>query len=346
LRQSISLLLLASIIIYIGFHFIFNDVSESNQTTTLNTNSMANSIDSKASLAVVPEGTLGSLIGKDVQNLLAELGEPRRKDLSAYGYTWYVYNYDIPHYVQVGVLNDKVVTVFAIGNEVNVTPFKIGQSYDEISINHSIESSVPLNEEDGSFQFELSNEDLETRPLVKSGNIYAQLYIDRFTGMLSSVRFLDGQTLVKHQPYEMHYRGELSPVPEPKQDDWERIEAGLKLQILDITNVIRDRHKVRTLKWEENAAIVAYGHSKEMKEANYFSHTSARYGTLSDRLNAANVPFQLAGENIAAHYVDGPAVVEGWLNSQGHRESLLNGEFTHLGVGVYQKYYTQNFIKN
>jgi uncharacterized protein YkwD len=63
-------------------------------------------------------------------------------------------------------------------------------------------------------------------------------------------------------------------------------------------------------------------------------------------LTAANVPFQMAGENIAAHYVDGPAVVEGWLNSKGHRESLLSGDFTHLGVGVYQKYYTQNFIRN
>ncbi|WP_404331377.1 CAP domain-containing protein [Mesobacillus maritimus] len=326
---------------------MFNDSAlESNQTSKSISDNNAVHKDTEASLAMVSDGSLGTLIGKDVQSLLSELGSPRRKDLSAYGYTWYIYNYDINHYVQVGVLNDKVVTVYAIGNEANVTPFKIGQSFDELVVNHSIESSIPLNEADGSYQFELSSEDLSTRPLVKSGNIYAQLYIDRMTGLLSSVRFLDGQTLVRHQPYEMHYRGELAQVGEPKQDDWERIETGVKLQILDITNVIRYRHKQGILKWEENAALVAYGHSKEMHEANYFSHTSARYGNLSDRLNAANVPFQLAGENIAAHYVDGPAVVEGWLNSQGHRESLLSGEFTHLGVGVYQKYYTQNFIKN
>ncbi|MGK0698226.1 CAP domain-containing protein [Priestia flexa] len=52
----------------------------------------------------------------------------------------------------------------------------------------------------------------------------------------------------------------------------------------------------------------------------------------------------MAGENIASNYTDGPAAVEGWLNSEGHRKALLNNDFTHLGVGVYEKFYTQNFI--
>ncbi|MBR8644979.1 hypothetical protein KEH51_13740 [[Brevibacterium] frigoritolerans] len=37
--------------------------------------------------------------------------------------------------------------------------------------------------------------------------------------------------------------------------------------------------------------------------------------------------------------------MEGWLNSKGHRDAMLNEEFTGLGVGVYKNYYTQNFIK-
>ncbi len=56
----------------------------------------------------------------------------------------------------------------------------------------------------------------------------------------------------------------------------------------------------------------------------------------------AKVAYQTAGENIAANYTDGPAVVEGWLNSKGHREAILNKDYSHLGVGVFQKYYTQN----
>jgi uncharacterized protein YkwD len=82
-----------------------------------------------------------------------------------------------------------------------------------------------------------------------------------------------------------------------------------------------------------------------MYETDNFSHTSEKFGELSDRLDVGDVFYQLAGENIAANYIDGPAVVEGWLNSKGHRETLLNKEYTHLGVGVYHKYFTQNFIQ-
>jgi len=99
------------------------------------------------------------------------------------------------------------------------------------------------------------------------------------------------------------------------------------------------------LKWDEKIAEVAFEHSKDMFETSDFSHTSSRYGGLSDRLKAANVEYESAGENIAANYTDGPAVVEGWLNSQSHRESLLNKNYTHLGVGLYQDYYTQDFIQ-
>ena len=55
--------------------------------------------------------------------------------------------------------------------------------------------------------------------------------------------------------------------------------------------------------------------------------------------------YQLAGENIAAQYMDGPSAVEGWLNSEGHRESLLESKFTHIGVGVYQKILYTKFYR-
>ena len=63
-------------------------------------------------------------------------------------------------------------------------------------------------------------------------------------------------------------------------------------------------------------------------------------------MNAEYIEYQMAGENIAADYVDGPAAVEGWLNSEGHRKALLEKEYNQIGVGVYQKNYTQNFINS
>ena len=102
---------------------------------------------------------------------------------------------------------------------------------------------------------------------------------------------------------------------------------------------------MNNLIWDEETAEVAYLHSKDMSETNTFSHTSEQFGDLTERLIKGNIPFELAGENIAANYLDAPSVIHGWLNSNGHRNSLLSDKFTHIGVGVYKKYYTQNFVK-
>jgi uncharacterized protein YkwD len=292
-----------------------------------------------------PEKGVGSLMGKDIDALKSVLGKPSRVDLSAYGFHWWVFNNDLNQYIQAGVLNGRVVTAYGIGPALDVEPFKIGQPVDEIFALNVIEPEVTFELNGSTYKFELSEQDMNTRPIVKMGEYFVQLYIDKFTGSVSSIRYMDKDTLVKQRPYEMVYRGDLIEPPEPSEEDWLRIETGTEKQILDITNVMRARHALENLQWDDQTAEVAYAHSKDMAEEEYFSHESEKFGNLSDRLKAADVLYELAGENIAANYTDAPAVVEGWLNSESHREALLNNEFTHLGVGVYRKHYTQNFVK-
>jgi uncharacterized protein YkwD len=292
-----------------------------------------------------PEKGLGLLIGQDLSTLTKELGEPQRIDETLYGYQWYVYNLDYSRYVQVGVENNRVVTIFAMGEKLDVSPFEIGQPVQEIFNTQYIDTNLDIELNGNSYRFELNDTDINLRPLIKLGDVFVQLYIDKFTGTLSSIRYLNDETLVKHRPYELVYRGDLIETVEPSVDVWRSIEEGVEKEIFDITNVLRLKHQLKPLLWDEETAKVAYGHSKDMSDNNDFSHISKKFGELSDRLKTANVAYKSAGENIAANYIDGPAVVEGWLNSKGHRESLLNKDFTHLGVGVYQKYYTQNFIQ-
>jgi uncharacterized protein YkwD len=298
----------------------------------------------ESSLKLPGEG-LSSLIGKSSADLKAMLGEPERKDPSEYGYEWWIYKTGNSQYIQAGVAGEKVATLFATGPDVNVKPFDIGQPVNEIYSSVFIDTNINFQYKGSSYRFELSEDDLNTRPLIKAGNIYAQLYIDRFTGKLSSIRYMDAPTLVKLRPYELVYRGDLIEAEPPEQEEKRLIEEGNEKQIFDISNMIRARHELGKLEWDDSTAKVAYDHSRDMFESKQFSHTSEKFGELSDRLEAGEVFYQMAGENIAAHYVDAPAVVEGWLNSKGHRESLLNPDFTHLGVGVYNRHYTQNFIQ-
>nr|WP_280616470.1 CAP domain-containing protein [Heyndrickxia oleronia] len=291
-----------------------------------------------------PKVGISTYIGESSNKIIKKFGEPIRKDPSAYDYEWWIYNTG-ESYFQVGVDKGKIVTIYAIGKDNDITPFSIGENIQKIYQNIFLDTDITVQYEEGTYRFELTEEDLNIRPLVQLGSIYAQLSFDKFKGTLSSVRFMDKETLIKQRPYEMSYRGRLvDPIP-IVDSKWRPIELGSEKQIFDLTNIIRERFGLNKLEWDQKTADVAYKHSKDMFSEKYFSHESPKYGDLKKRLDSEQVFYQLAGENIAAQYMDGPSAVEGWLNSEGHRESLLESKFTHIGVGVYQKYYTQNFIE-
>ncbi len=282
-------------------------------------------------------------IGMTATEVIEEFGEPTRKDLSAYGYDWWIYPLSEETYMQIGIEQDEVVTVFMTG-DFEGNAFSFGQTYQELNEKLSFQDRVDMRASGAFYQFELSDEDLRMRPLVELNDQWVQLYFDTFTGELSSIRMMTEEILLLQQPYSIVYRGTLPESPSFSEEEWATIEEGEARQIFDVTNMIRVRHGVEPLEWGEQTANVAYLHSKDMSLNRYFSHTSPTYGELIDRFENGDVRFSLIGENIAALYVDGVAAVEGWLNSEGHRVNLLHEEFTHLGVGVYRDHFTQNFM--
>ncbi|MDG9303515.1 CAP domain-containing protein, partial [Streptococcus pneumoniae] len=94
----------------------------------------------------------------------------------------------------------------------------------------------------------------------------------KFEGKLSSIRAFDAQTFVKQRPYEVVYRGELIKPKAVSDEKWKKIQTTSEKQILDLTNVIRVKHGLAKLEWDQPTAEVAFGHSEDMKENNYFSH--------------------------------------------------------------------------
>ncbi|WP_047984580.1 CAP domain-containing protein [Ornithinibacillus californiensis] len=303
--------------------------------------SVPNNILSKLRL----EGELYHWIGNNSKDLLAELGEPKRKDLSSYGYTWWVYTKDQTQYIQFGIMNDEIQTIFATGNEISIAPLSIGESIESVGQKLELTDEITYSKGISTYTFILDEEDLRMRPLVKlADNLFLQLYFDTFTEKLSSVRLLTGEILLTQKPYGLRYRGKLPDPPNLTSKEWKQVEYGMEQQIFDITNVIRNSFERSTLSWEEKVSEVAYLHSMDMAKNNYFSHYSQNGEGLKERLEEKDVYYFAAGENIAAQYVDAAAAVEGWLNSEGHREALLHDDYTHLGVGVYRLYYTQNFL--
>lgn len=295
---------------------------------------------------VTLEGDVFQWVGRTEAELIETLGEPIRKDESAYGYNWSVYTDQQNAYIQFGIENGTIATVYATGKNLSIDPIQIGQTYEMVSNQFAFEKDVVYSAGISNYTFHLNEEDLKMRPLVKlSEELYLQCYFDTFTNKLSSIRVLTADVLLKHRPYEIEYRGNLPAQPDLSKEKWQTVEAGMERQIFDITNVIRHQFGKSNLQWEDQVREVAFLHSKDMEENNYFSHYGLDGSGLKERLSAGDVLYIAAGENIAAQYSDAPAAMEGWLNSEGHREALLKDDYTHLGVGVYHLYYTQNFLK-
>jgi uncharacterized protein YkwD len=294
----------------------------------------------------IPDDALSNWLGKDIESFKKKWGEPERIDPSAFDYEWFIYGSKSPKgYLQAGVQDGRVVTIFAIGSELNTKPFTIGDPSNSIIQQYPIESDVTINDGEEFFRFELSEQEVMLRPLIKVGNdVWVQLYFDKFTNKLSSVRYTMTDVLLKQRPYSIVYRGELPETDKLAEEQQKKIDEAEEQQIFELTNIIRLKYNKSPLQWDEKTSNVAFLHSKDMMDQQYFSHESKDGRTLSDRLQEGNASFMQAGENIAANYTDGLAAVEGWMNSEGHRKTLLNDEYTHLGVGAYQKYYTQNFL--
>lgn len=147
-------------------------------------------------------------------------------------------------------------------------------------------------------------------------------------------------------------------------------------------NGIRHAHDLNTLEYDTELREIARNHSQDMAERSFFDHVNPDGETVADRYERHGYDCQIktqsgpirstyttGGENIARTSVgvhvqteDGPklsededdvgtTVVRGWMESDGHRENLLEGHWNREAIGIYiaqatgftNVFVTQNF---
>jgi uncharacterized protein YkwD len=127
-------------------------------------------------------------------------------------------------------------------------------------------------------------------------------------------------------------------------------EQDLAQQVLTLVNQERATAGVGPLTMHTGCSQVAYNHSADMDLRDFFDHVNPDGLNPFQRMQAAGIGYSAAGENIAAGYQTAAAVMNGWMNSPGHRANILNANFTEIGIGVrqgstgqYGTYWTQVF---
>lgn len=121
-------------------------------------------------------------------------------------------------------------------------------------------------------------------------------------------------------------------------------------QLFSLVNTERRVQELKELTPDPGLSEVARQHCAKMAAEKNLNHEFPGYDSLDARLSAAGLFFNADGENIAFSrtYVV-RFIHQALVDSPGHRQNMLNGRFTHVGIGVVQVedgyYVTQVFAR-
>ena len=167
--------------------------------------------------------------------------------------------------------------------------------------------------------------------LGKTGNWYFV-----FDPSSSKVGCVDGQyiTAVTAQSKE---ETKLPSEDAPSQN--KIIEAPIGLSndetvLLELVNAIRQTENVGLLTYNKELAKVATDKARDMVENNYFSHKSKTYGSPFEMMRSYGLVFSAAAENIAGNQSVEKAFYS-WMESDSHKNNMINPEYDEIGIGVY-----------
>jgi uncharacterized protein YkwD len=131
--------------------------------------------------------------------------------------------------------------------------------------------------------------------------------------------------------------------------------ADLEQKIHQLVNFERKVVERPTLEWDDELAKLARAHSEDMAKRKYFKHVNPEGLTPMKRAQAAGYPVcLLMGENIYQNNLYSRVITEkkrttydwnsmdqiasttvkGWMQSEGHRQTLLEKNYTRAGIGV------------
>ena len=150
-----------------------------------------------------------------------------------------------------------------------------------------------------------------------------------------------GLPLVLDSPEDKEPVDEPTPTEEPTpveeliepEEDETPIEDQYAAEVLRLVNIERSKVGISELTADEDLRNAANRRAIEIKKL--FAHDRPDGSSCFTVLDEAGISYRATGENIAIGHRSPEEVVEGWMNSQGHKENILEERFRKLGVGIH-----------
>ena len=185
-------------------------------------------------------------IGKTKEEFLKDFPNPK-KIWSSYDQSeWLVYGDSTKDYYQVEIKNHLVSSVFVLGNMVDSTPFTMDMNLVDLAEITTIFSNFNFEYGDEKYEVELTEDDMNYRPLVAFNNgTFAILHMNQLTGKLMAIRYLDKQTLLSIMPYQMEQENQVKIKHVAKDSDWKKINEANREQLTTLLNLFREKDEKR-----------------------------------------------------------------------------------------------------
>lgn len=138
--------------------------------------------------------------------------------------------------------------------------------------------------------------------------------------------------------------------PDTKRKEVSLVPEEYKV-MLDLLNAARAEARFCGDVWFEGAAPLSFNaillepavlHAQDMNTYKYFSHTGADGSDVAQRVSRTGYSWAKVAENLAYGTVNAYTeadIVEGWLNSSGHCQNIMNPAFTEVGLSKYTDNY-------
>lgn len=119
-------------------------------------------------------------------------------------------------------------------------------------------------------------------------------------------------------------------------------------EVLSLINEQRTLNGLDELQIDDELQNVVRIKAADMVQNDYFAHESPTYGSPFDMMKNNQIVYKTAGENIAGNS-DNKKAVEAWMNSESHKDNILNNSYNYTGIAVvnsskYGKIFVQMFI--
>ena len=104
-------------------------------------------------------------------------------------------------------------------------------------------------------------------------------------------------------------------------------------EIVDLINQTRAANGLAALRYDARLQVAADFHNQWMRDHNCFSHNCDGEPPVMSRMRNAGYPVISAGETIGKGFRAPQDMLNGWMNSPGHRAALLNTTWPDIGCG-------------